>query len=67
MRNIEIILICLSALSFVLAVIAVIIVHGTIAGVPAEGFSRACSNFALIAIALSVCCKCKGEDQGGGE
>ena len=66
MRSLGIALICLSALGFVLAVIAVII-GGPILGVPAEGFSRACSNLALIAIALCVCCKCEGKDKAGGE
>lgn len=52
MRNLEIILICLSALGFVLAVIGSF--TGGIARVSAEGFSNGCSNLALIAIALSV-------------
>ena len=64
MRNIVIGLICLSALGFVLAIIAVFV--GPIAGIPAEGFSRGCTNLALIAIALSVCCKCEGEEKGSG-
>ena len=66
MRGLGIALICLSALGFVLAVIAVII-GGPIFGVPAEGFSRACSNLALITIALCVCCKCEGKDKAGEE
>jgi hypothetical protein len=65
MQSLGIVLICLSALGFVLAVIAVII--GPILGIPAEGFSRACSNLALIAIALFVYRKCKGEDKAGEE
>lgn len=52
MRNLAIILICLSALGFVLAVISAFI--GTIAGVTAEGFSQGSTNLALIAIALIV-------------
>jgi ABC-type antimicrobial peptide transport system permease subunit len=54
MRNVQIALICLSVLGFVLAVISVFV--GTIAGVTAEGFSQACTNLAIIAIAISVCC-----------
>jgi hypothetical protein len=38
--------------AFVLAVVAAY--AGTIAGVSPEGFSRACTNLALLAIALSV-------------
>jgi hypothetical protein len=55
MRNIAMVLIGLSALGFVLAVISVLVVNApTIAGVPAEGFSRGCTNLALVAIALGV-------------
>ncbi|MBW1767801.1 MAG: hypothetical protein JRJ65_12225 [Deltaproteobacteria bacterium] len=65
MRNIGIVLICLSVLGFLLAAISAF--AGPIAGVTAEGFSQGCTNLALIAIALSVCCKCKGEDQEEGD
>jgi hypothetical protein len=65
MRNLGIVLICLSALAFVLALIVVII--GPIWGIPAEGFSRACSNLALIAIGLFLCRKCEGEGKAGEE
>jgi len=65
MRNLGIILICLSALGFVLAVISTFV--GPFAGVSSEGYSRGCTNLALIAIALSVCCKCEEEDKGSGE
>lgn len=61
MRNIVIVLICLSALGFVLAVIDAF--TGPIAGVTAEGFSNGSTNLALIAIALSVCCTCKKEKE----
>lgn len=44
-------LIVLAGLGFVLAVIGVI--KGPILGVSPEGFSRGCTNLALIAIALS--------------
>lgn len=65
MRNFTIILICLSALGFVLAIISAFV--GTIAGVTAEGFSHGCTNLALIAIALSMCCKCEEGDKTGAE
>ena len=65
MRNIGIVLICLSVLGFLLAAISAF--AGPIAGITAEGFSQGCTNLALIAIALSVCCTCKGEDQGEGD
>jgi len=57
MRNIIIVLICLSVLSFVLAVIAALPSYN--GPVVAEAFSRACTNLALIAIALSVRAKDK--------
>jgi len=62
MRNIGVVLVCLSILGFVLAVISAFV--GTIFGVTAEGYSQACTNLALIAIALSLCCTCKDDDQG---
>lgn len=46
-------LIALSGLAFLLAVVASLLT-GPIMGVPAEGFSRACSNLALITIALGI-------------
>ena len=55
MRNIAMVLIGLSALGFVLAALSVLVVNApTIAGVTAEGFSRGCTNLALVAIALGV-------------
>jgi hypothetical protein len=45
----------LAGLAFVLAVICSAILSGPILGIPAEGFSRACTNLALLAIASSVC------------
>jgi hypothetical protein len=51
-RNAAIFLIALAALGFVLAVFANM--AGGIMGVAAEGFSRACSNLALMAIALGI-------------
>ena len=59
MLNLAKILTGLSALSFILAVIASF--KGPIVGVSAEGFSRGCSNLALISIALGVWFKEWGE------
>ena len=56
MQNVINILIGLSILAFLLAVITYL-VTGPIMGLGAEGLSRACSNLALIAISMSVCCK----------
>ena len=52
MRYLAIVLIAFSALGFVLAVLSPYM--GGIRGVAPEGYSRACSNLALIAIALGV-------------
>ncbi len=52
MRSLAIVLIVLSALGFVLAVISSF--AGSIIGVTAEGFSRGCTNLALISIALGM-------------
>ncbi len=53
------ILICLSILGFVLAVITSL-AHGPVVfGVTAEGYSFACADLALIAIALSLYGKSK--------
>ena len=53
MNNIMIGLIVLSALAYVLAVIGAVFSFN-ILGVTPEAFSRACSNLALIAIALGI-------------
>ena len=53
MRNLHILLIALSVLGFVLAVVGTLLGR-SIAGVAPEGFSRACSNLALITIALAL-------------
>jgi hypothetical protein len=50
-RNLAVILIALSALGFVIAVVGALL-GLSIMGVAPEGFSRACTNLALIAIAL---------------
>jgi len=47
------VLIGLSALAFVMAVV-VALSGVSVLGAHAEGFSRACSNLALLAIALSL-------------
>lgn len=49
-------LIGLAALAFLLAVIGVLGV-GSVLGVDPEGFSKACTNLALIGIGLSLCFK----------
>jgi hypothetical protein len=54
MRSFQMILICLSALGFVLAVITSLAGGPIVFGVTAEGFSFACADLALIAIALSL-------------
>jgi hypothetical protein len=53
------ILIGLAALAFVLAVISAFF-HVSMLGVTAEGLSRACSNLALIAIAVHLVLKERG-------
>ena len=55
MQGIAKILVGLSALAFVLAVIGALFVGSSILGVAAEGYSRACTNLVLIALALSFC------------
>jgi hypothetical protein len=52
MRNLGIILICLSALGFVLAVITKF--TGSIAHISPGGFSCTCVDLAIIAIALHL-------------
>jgi hypothetical protein len=54
MQNVLVGLVGLSGLAFLLAVAGAGLAT-TIAGITAEGFSRACTNLALIAIALAVC------------
>ena len=58
MRSFTRVLVVLSALGFVLAVITSLTCSG-ILGVGPEGFSRACSNLALVAIALELAWKTK--------
>ena len=54
MRNVAIAAIGVSVLAFLLAVILVLVGDTRLMGIYPEGFSRACSNLALIAIALGV-------------
>ena len=56
MRTLTQVLIALSVLGFILAVIGSLL-PGEILNIESEGYSRACTNLALIAIALSVCFK----------
>ena len=56
MSNIIKALIILACLAFVLAIIEALFGFFII-GVRPEGFSRACTNLLLIAIALTVCLK----------
>ena len=53
MKNVAMGLVALSALGFILAAVAILTGTGSIAGVSAEGFSRACTNLALLAIAVN--------------
>ena len=46
-------LVSLAALAFILGILAGV-TGGVIRGFPAESFSRACDNFALIAIAVML-------------
>ncbi len=46
-------LVVLAALTFILGILAAL-TGGDIRGFPAESFSRACNNFALLAIALML-------------
>jgi len=55
MAKLNMVLIGLSAIAFLLAVISVLL-SGSIMGITPEGFSRACTNLALLGIAVSVCC-----------
>ncbi len=55
MQKLIMVLIGLSVVAFLLAIIGAFI--GPILEISSEGFSRACTNLALIGIALSVCCK----------
>ncbi len=51
------VLIGLSALAFVLAVLVTAVIGEKIFGVSAESFSRACSNLALLSIAITAVTK----------
>lgn len=58
MRNLILVLIVLSALNFVVAAITALVGSGFL-GVASEGFSNACTNLALLAIALLLASKRK--------
>ena len=60
MRNVAWVLIVLSALSFVLAVVSSQMCF-TLLGTGPEGYSRACGNLALIAIALLLVSRTKAD------
>ncbi len=62
MKNVAMGLVALSALGFILAVVVILAGTGPIAGVSAEGFSRACTNLALLALAVNFIMPA---DQGG--
>ena len=54
MRLVSIGLVGLAAMAFLLAVTEPLLGRGLVGNIAAEGFSRACTNLALIAIALGV-------------
>ena len=56
MQNIINVAVGLAVVAFLLAVITVLLPNQFVMGLQAESFSRASTNLALIAIALSVCC-----------
>ncbi len=62
MKNIAMGLVVLAALGFLMAMV-VVLVTGPIAGVSGEGFSRASTNLALLAMALIIVFP--AEEQGG--
>ena len=64
MENVAKGLVALAALTFVIAVLAGLM-GGDIMGFPAESFSRACSNLALVAIALMLMGKGQAATPGG--
>ncbi len=53
MENVAKGLVALAALSFIVAVLAGL-TGGVLMGIPAESFSRACSNLALVSIAVML-------------
>jgi hypothetical protein len=59
MQNVINGLIGLAIIAFLLAVVTVLAQGSMIMGIQAESFSRASTNLALIAIAISVCCPAK--------
>ncbi len=49
-----------AVVAFVIAVIQALFLGGVLMGMPAESFSRASTNMALIAIGIAVCFKDRG-------
>ena len=64
MENVTKGLVALAALTFVIGVL-VGLTGGVLMGYPAESFSRACDNLALIAIALMLMGKGQAATPGG--
>ena len=58
MDNLPKIFLYAAVLAFILAIVGVFV--GPMVGVPAEGFSRACSNLALLAIGFAMVNKAGG-------
>lgn len=58
MDNLPKILLYGAALAFILAIVGVFV--GPMVGVPAEGFSRACTNLALLSIGFGMVNKAGG-------
>ncbi len=56
MQKLVQLLIGLAVLAFIMATVQVLL-PVSILGIFPESFSRACDNLALIAIALTLCCK----------
>ena len=64
MENVTKGLVALAALTFVIGVLAGL-TGGVLMGYPAESFSRACDNLALVAIALMLMGKGQAATPGG--
>jgi len=54
MESLSKVLVCLSAIAFILAAVGVLFATDKIMGVVPEAFSRACSNLALLSIAIVI-------------
>ena len=62
MQKVAMVLIGVSGLAFLVAVVLALMGVEGLLGVGSEGYSRTCSNLALIAIALGVWFKESGEN-----